>query len=146
MNNKFLIVIKDFIDKSSKHDAQRRNHPSCNNIFDFSDKYTEEKKILNTIKINEFSTNIERGDALENLVKLLFSRIELINSFDVTNKDTVLGQIDINLIAVDDSLYDVWGMVNDYPSNLIGECKNYSSEKVSRPEIEKTGASQVCTK
>ncbi|OYQ63722.1 hypothetical protein B9G53_15525 [Pseudanabaena sp. SR411] len=62
----------------------------------------------------------------------------MINSFDVTNKDTALGQIDINLIAVDNSLYDVWGMVNDYPSNLIGECKNYSSEKVSRPEIEKT--------
>ena len=67
----------------------------------------------------------------------MFNRFSLISSFSVTNRDTALGQIDINLIPIDETIYDIWKMTRDYPCCLIGECKNYKSDKVARPEIEK---------
>ena len=68
----------------------------------------------------------------------MFGRISLITSLSVTNKDTFLGQIDVNLITVDEIIYEIWGLRGDCPSSLIGECKNYKSAKVSRPGIKKS--------
>jgi hypothetical protein len=137
--NKFLSDIQDFINKSIQNDARKMNILTCNNIFKCDDNYQDEKDILSRIKAGNFETTQEQGNLLEELLKKLFNRISLISSLSVTNKDTALGQIDINLITVDEkTIYEVWGMVGDCPSCSIGECKNYQSNKVDRPEIEKT--------
>jgi hypothetical protein len=136
--DKFLIDIQDFVDKSIKNDTCKRNILTCNNIFSCTDDYKEERDILNTIKAGNFKTTKIQGDLLEDLLKKLFNRISLISSLSITNRDTALGQIDISLMTVDETVYEIWGLVGDCPSGLIGECKNYQSEKVARPEIEKT--------
>lgn len=107
-------------------------------MFDLKDNYREEKEILSKIKVGNYSTTTTQGDLLERLLKSLFGRIALISSFSVTNRDTFLGQIDISLIAIDELIYELWGLIEDCPSYSIGECKNYKSEKVSRTEIEKS--------
>jgi hypothetical protein len=61
-----------------------------------------------------------------------------VTSLNVTGKETALGQIDLILIPTDDGLFDLWGMTNDYAKTIIGECKNYTSNKVEKYEIEKT--------
>ena len=137
--DQFLLDIKDFINKSITIDSQKRNAIHCNNAFSFDNNYEEEKKILSKIKLANHKNTKEQGDILEELLKKLFNRITLISSLSVTNKDTALGQIDINLVTIDEMMiYEIWGMIGDYPSCLIGECKNYDSNGVSRPEIEKT--------
>ena len=136
--DKFFLDIKDFINKSIQNDAHKRDVLTCNNTFRCADGYEDEKEILTKIKSGVYKNTKEQGDLLEDLIKKLFNRMSLISSLSVTNKDTALGQIDINLITVDDTVYEVWGMVGDCPSCLIGECKNYQSDKVARPEIEKT--------
>lgn len=135
--DKFLADLQDYITKSINIDSQKNNTLNCYNCFDFSDNYQEEKEIFNKINSGNFKNTKEQGDLLEDLVKSLFRRITLINSLSVTNKDTALGQIDISLIAIDETIYEIWGMVKNAPSCLIGECKNYKSDKVGRPEIEK---------
>lgn len=136
--DQFLSDIKDFIDKSVTIDSQKRNAIHCNNVFSFDNNYEEEREILSKIKAANYKNRKEQGDVLEELLKKLFNRITLISSFSVSNRDTALGQIDINLLTLDEVIYEIWGMIGDYPSCLIGECKNYKSDGVSRPEIEKT--------
>ncbi len=34
-------------------------------------------------------------------------------------------------------LYTIWGISNNIPRTIIGECKNYPKDPVGRPEIEK---------
>ena len=135
--DKFLVDIQDYINKSINIDSRKNNILTCQNCFDNSDQYKQEKEIFKNIKSGNFKNTKEPGDLLENLVKSLFSRITLITSFSITNKDTALGQIDVSLIAIDETIYEIWGMIADFPSCLIGECKNYKSDKVGRPEIEK---------
>jgi len=135
--DKFLIDIKDYINKRIDFDIQKKDFMNCNNCFSCDDEYKLEKEIIQKIKSKDFQNTTEQGNLLENLVKSLFKRITLISSLSVTNKDTALGQIDINLIPIDETIYEIWGMIGDFPSCLIGECKNYKSEKVGRSEIEK---------
>lgn len=135
--NKFLVDIHDYINKRIDFDRQKNNSMNCNNCFSCDDEYKAEKEIFQKIKSNDFQHTTEQGNLLENLVKSLFSRITLISSLSATNKDTALGQIDINLIPIDETIYEIWGMINDSPSCLIGECKNYKSDKVAKSEIEK---------
>jgi hypothetical protein len=111
---------------------------TCKNIFKFDDTYHKEKEILLKIRSRDYSTTTEQGNLLEELLKSLFGRISLISSLSVTNRDTGLGQIDINLLTVDETIFDVWRMVDDHPDCIIGECKNYTTAGVARPEIEKT--------
>jgi len=134
---KFLTDLNSYIRKISSH---QKNQVNCGNIFDNSNSYSSEKAYLDRIKASDFSTTKEQGDLLEELVKSLFSRIDLIHSVEITNRDITLGQIDIQLIPVVDTIYDVWGLLKEQPSGIIGECKNYSKKKqpVGRPEIEKT--------
>ncbi len=134
----FLSDVRDFINKSVKNDERKKDILTCSNIFSCNDGYYDEKNILKRIRDRDYSTTKEQGDLLESLMKKIFNRIDLISSFSVTNRDTALGQIDISLMTVDETIYEVWGMVGDCPSGLIGECKNYESNKVARPEIEKT--------
>jgi hypothetical protein len=134
----FLGDIKDFISKSVKIDSKGTNTLNCNNCFRCNDNYAEEKQIIEDLKNKKFKTSKEQGDCLEILLKKMFKRIELISSFNVTNKDTSLGQIDIILNPIDDTIYDILGLTSDHPNCLIGECKNYKSDGVSREEIEKT--------
>ena len=136
--DKFLLDIQDFINKSTRNDDRKRDVLTCKNTFTCDNGYKSEKEILAKIKAGSFKTTKEQGDLLENLLKSLFNRISLISSLSVTNRDTALGQIDINLMTVDETIYEVWGLVGDCPSCLIGECKNYQTDKVARPEIEKT--------
>ena len=136
--NKFLLDIRDYISKSINFDKKQKNSMNCDNCFCFNDNYTEEKEILSQIKSGNFQNTTEQGNLLENLLKNLFNRFELISSFSVTNRDTALGQIDINLTPIDETIYDIWKMIGDYPYCLIGECKNkLKSKPVEREEIEK---------
>jgi hypothetical protein len=136
--DKFLLDIQDFINKSIQNDDRKRDVLTCNNTFTCDDSYKNENEILTRIKAGSFKTTKEQGDLLEDLLKSLFNRMSLISSLSVTNRDTALGQIDINLMTVDETIYEVWGLIGDCPSCLIGECKNYQTDKVARPEIEKT--------
>lgn len=136
---KFLVEITKYISKSVNLDNRKIDSLNCNNCFDCTDRYTKEKDLINKIKTGIYSNTKDQGDALEELLKSLFDRIDLLHSFDVTNKDTALGQIDISLIPLDNTLYEILGMTEDFPSCLIGECKNYKDpQKVGREDIEKT--------
>lgn len=137
-HDKFLLDIQEFITKSIQNDQRKINCLTCNNIFKCEDNYATERGILAEIKAWSSSTTKTQGDLLEDLLKSLFGRISLITSLSVTNRDTFLGQIDVNLITIDEIIYEIWGLRGDCPSSLIGECKNYKSAKVSRPEIEKS--------
>ena len=137
--DKFLVEITEYIRKSVNLDSRKTDSMTCNNCFDCSDGYVKEKDIINKIKTGIYSSTTDQGNALEELLKSLFDRIDLIHSFNVTNKGTALGQIDISLIPLDNTLYEILGMTDDYPSCLIGECKNYKNpKKVTREDIEKT--------
>ena len=137
--DKFLADITRYISKSINHYKRKTNSINCSNCFDCTDSYRKEKEILNKISIGNYTTTKEQGDALEELLKLLFDRIDVLHSFDVTDRDTALGQIDISLIPLDNTLYEILGMTEDSPSCLIGECKNYKDpKKVGREDIEKT--------
>jgi len=136
--DKFLADIDLFIKKTEAH-CCHKNAISCNNVFENADLYAIEKDLLDKILAGNFSNSKEQGDSLENLVKLLFGKIQLVHSIEVTNKDITLGQIDIQLVPIDDALFEVWGLHTQRPEGIIGECKNYSKKKepIGRPEIEK---------
>jgi hypothetical protein len=127
--------------KKVENSAQK-NQLTCGNCFQNLDDYKEEKILFDRIKIGNFSNTKEQGDALEELVKLMFSRIDLVESVTITTKETAIGQIDIILIPLRDNLYDIWGINGEYPRGIIGECKNYTKKiqdnKVSKSEIEKS--------
>lgn len=102
--DKFLIDIKDYINKRIDFDIQKKDFMNCNNCFSCDDEYKLEKEIIQKIKSKDFQNTTEQGNLLENLVKSLFKRITLISSLSVTNKDTALRQIDINLIPIDETI------------------------------------------
>jgi hypothetical protein len=135
-SDNFIDEVQRFITKAKL--SERLDELNCENIFDNEDSYTKEKSILEKIRLGQFSNTKEKGDALEDLVKSLFGRVDLINSVQICNKETGVGQIDIILIVLRDNIYDVWELASEKPQGIIGECKNYSTNKVSRPEIEKT--------
>ena len=134
--SQFIEEISNFIEKEKN--LELKNELTCDNIFKNSDLYIQEKKLLNQIAAGLFKTTKEQGDALEAVIKSLFKRINLIHNVEVTTKETAIGQIDIVLIPLRENIYDVLGLSFEKPKGLIGECKNYIKNKVSRPEIEKS--------
>jgi hypothetical protein len=133
----FLEEIESFIGKV-KFIEDTRNSFNCSNCFTNDDSYLKEKDLLIRIKADNFETTKEKGDSLENLVKLLFSRIVLIHSVKNTSQESIVGQVDVQLIPTDKNLlFDVLGVKKNYPDSIIGECKNYPNDPVGRPEIEK---------
>ena len=48
-----------------------------------------------------------------------------------------MGQTDIQLLPIDNRLYEIWGIRDCPPMSIIGECKNYPKDPVGREEIEK---------
>lgn len=135
--DKLLTDIDIFIKKSEA--SCFRDAITCKNVFKNADFYAIENELLDKILTGNFSNTKEQGDSLENLVKLLFGKIQLIHSIEITNKDIALGQIDIQLVPIDDALFEIWGLHKQIPEGIIGECKNYSKKKeaIGRPEIEK---------
>lgn len=137
--DKFILDLVNYITKTRNY--YQKNSITCDNVFENLDLYASETELLNKILIGKFSSTKEQGDALENLVKSLFRRIQLVHSIEVTNREVALGQIDIQLIPIeDDGLFEIWGLRKERPQGIIGECKNYSKkqESVGKPEIEKT--------
>lgn len=131
--------ITSYINKLKQFDESQNNLLTCDNCFVNNDNYQSEKEILKKIMMQDFANTKEKGDALENLVKSLFEKISLVNNVKVTSKDISLGQTDIQLVPVDDKLYKIWGIKDRdcFPESMIGECKNYNTQKVGREEIEK---------
>lgn len=131
----FLEDLNGFIQKVKLSEG---DSTTCEKIFSNSDSYLNEKKYLLEISSGQFSTTKDRGDALENLVRSIFNKIDLLDSISLSRKQTILGQIDLQLVTIEDYIYDVWGMARDKPNAeyIIGECKNYT-DPVGRPEIER---------
>ena len=133
---KFVEDLNRFI---AKVQSVEINDPTtCETIFSNLDKYAQEKVYLREIASQNFATAKDRGDALEKLILKLFNRIDLLDSISMTRKETILGQLDLQIVTVRDYIYDVWGMIRDKPEveYIIGECKNYTNP-VGRPEIER---------
>ncbi|WP_319420031.1 hypothetical protein [Pleurocapsa sp. FMAR1] len=133
---KFIEDLNRFISKVQS--AEINNPTTCATIFSNSDQYADEKAYLEELATENFSTAKDRGDALEKLIIKIFNRIDLLDGISITRKETVLGQLDLQLVTVRDFIYDVWGMTRDKPTveYMIGECKNYTNP-VGRPEIER---------
>jgi hypothetical protein len=131
----FLLDLNSFIEKIQ---SRKYESTTCDDVFGNSDSYQREKIYLGEINANKFTTSTDRGNALENLVKCLFSRIDVLTSVSVTRKKTTLGQIDIQISTIQDFIYDIWGMSIDKPevTYIIGECKNYT-KPVGKDEIER---------
>jgi hypothetical protein len=89
--------VSEFIEKVEN--SAQKNQLTCGNCFQNLDDYKEEKILFGKIKIGNFSNTKEQGDALEELVKLMFSRIDLVKSVTITTKETAIGQIDIILMV-----------------------------------------------
>jgi hypothetical protein len=133
----FLEEIHSFIDKLQKYENVK-NSLNCKNCFNNLNSYQEEKLILAKIIDKNYTTTVEQGNTLELLVKSLFEKIDLVHSVKITTKDIAIGQIDIQLVPIDDDmLYEIWGIKKYKPNSIIGECKNYPNSNVGRPEIEK---------
>ncbi|MGL6342524.1 MAG: hypothetical protein ACRC80_25695 [Waterburya sp.] len=133
---KFIEDLNRFISKVQSVEID--DSTTCESIFSNSDKYAEEKVYLQEITSQSFATTKDRGDALEKLILKIFNRIELLDSISMTRKETILGQVDLQIVTVRDYIYDIWGMIRDKPEAeyIIGECKNYTNP-VGRPEIER---------
>ncbi|MEM7595909.1 MAG: hypothetical protein AAF383_31150 [Cyanobacteria bacterium P01_A01_bin.83] len=133
---KFIEDLNRFISKVQS--AEINNPTTCATIFSNFDQYADEKVYLKEIATESFSTTKDCGDALEKLIIKIFNRIDLLDGISVTRKETVLGQLDLQLVTVRDFIYDVWGMTRDKPTveYIIGECKNYTNP-VGKPEIER---------
>jgi hypothetical protein len=136
----FLKDLNSFIEKNES--LSRRDQLTCANCFENNDNYSKEKALIAIVKSNDFSNTSQKGDALENLMKSLFDKISLIDSTEVTNKSTAIGQIDLLLTPLRSNLYDIWGLASEKPKGIIGECKNYtkikSQNKISKQDIEKS--------
>lgn len=132
---KFLEDLNRFIQKVKTYEG---DSTTCETVFSNSDAYSNEKIYLQEMASNKFITAKDRGDALENLIRSIFNRIDLLDGINITRKQTALGQLDLQLVTVKDYIYDIWGMICDRPDveHIIGECKNYT-EPVGRPEIER---------
>jgi hypothetical protein len=110
-------------------------------MFDSSNSYRYESEMLAEVFAEQSNTK-KQGDALESLIKSLFKRVKLFHSVEITNKDITLGQVDIQIIPIHSSAYDLFGVDGCHkPKLIIGECKNYkksNSGKISKEEVEKT--------
>lgn len=133
---KFVEDLNRFIEKVRSSEIGEPT--TCASVFDNSDQYAAEKVYLSEISTENFATSKDRGDALEKLILRIFNRIELLDSITITRKETVLGQLDLQLVTIQDFIYDIWGMTRDKPDveYIIGECKNYTNP-VGKPEIER---------
>jgi len=133
---KFIEDLRTSIVKTKSYETLGAT--TCETIFSNDDNYSIEKKLLSEIDSRNFSTTKDQGDALENLIKNLFNRIQLLDSITITKKDTALGQLDLQIATISDYIYDVLGMSRDKPDvdYIIGECKNYK-DPVGREEIER---------
>jgi hypothetical protein len=136
----FLKDLSSFIEKNES--LSRRDQLTCANCFENNDNYSKEKALIAIVKSNDFSNTSQKGDALENLMKSLFDKISLIDSTEVTNKSTAIGQIDLLLTPLRNNLYDIWGLASEKPKGIIGECENYTKikiqNKISKQDIEKS--------
>jgi hypothetical protein len=130
--------IEDLTECIRKEKICESDSTTCETVFSNSDSYLNEKIYLQEISSDSFNTTKDRGDALENLVRSIFNKIDLLDGISVPRKQTVLGQIDLQISTVRDYIYDIWGMACEKPDvdYIIGECKNYASP-VGRPEIER---------
>lgn len=139
----FLNELKRFVERQIYIQSKVQDSINCCNMFDDEKMYDNEENLISLVDStrSKYSTakTTEQGDALENLMKALFNRVKFIDSIEITNRDTAIGQIDLQLTPIDERAYDILGLMNDKPVGIIGECKNYSSNsKVKREEIEKT--------
>jgi hypothetical protein len=133
----FISEVNDFIERAKKVESFR-NSINCGNCFDLADKYSYERGLVNLIKAGSFPTTKEKGDCLENLIKSLFSRINILQAPKITSCDSNLGQIDIQIIAPDEEIFfSILGIHSERPNGMIGECKNWPASKVGREDIEK---------
>jgi hypothetical protein len=136
----FLKDLSSFIQKDEK--LSRRDQLTCANCFENINCYDKERDLISIVKSDDFSNTLEKGNALEDLMKSLFNMVSLINSTEVTNKSTAIGQIDLLLTPLRSNLYDIWGLASEKPKGIIGECKNYTKvkqqNKISKQEIEKS--------
>jgi hypothetical protein len=136
----FLKDISKFIENAQRI-AEKRGSYHCGNCFENENQYDEEKELIREILDNQFSSQKVKGDCLEKLIKKLFSRIQILQSVDCTSYESNIGQIDIqiNMLEEDTSFDVLLGIKRDFPSGIIGECKNYPNKdsKVSREDIEK---------
>lgn len=135
----FIKDVNDYANRIKSH--YERNTLTCDNAFENLDLYAPENEAHAAIRKGTFSNTTEQGNALESLIKALFSRIQLVHSVTVTNREIALGQIDIQLIPIDNAaLFELWGLSGEHPKSVIGECKNYSKNQAptGKPEIEKT--------
>jgi len=132
---KFIEDLERFIHKVKKCEGEST---TCETVFSNSDSYCQERAYLRELALNKFKTTKERGDVLENLVQSIFNRIDLLDGITVTRKQTLLGQLDLQLVTLRDYIYDIWGMFSDKPESdyIVGECKNYTTP-VGRDEIER---------
>jgi hypothetical protein len=136
---KFLDELNKFISKAQGFESIR-DSLNCGNCFDAENDYEQEKILIEQIKNGEFATEKAKGDCLELFLKRLFSRIKLLHAPDDTSHETNIGQIDIQIIPLDEeAFFNVLGIQRDYPNGFIGECKNYpkKTNKVGREDIEK---------
>jgi hypothetical protein len=134
---KFLNDLNDYIIRLQINETA--NSLNCGNCFNNLDSYENEKIILKEINESNYRNTKEQGDALERLVKSLFKRIPLIYSVELTGKSIDIGQTDIQLYPIADSevFYGIWGIKDEKPKSIIGECKNHPKQNVNNSEIEK---------
>jgi len=139
-NKKRLVDdLKLFIENKQYYESKQANAVNCNNMFDMGKLYENESQLINSVFSTTNQNTTEQGNSLENLMKALFGRIKFLNQVAVTNRDTVIGQIDLQITPIDQTAYDILGLI-ERPQGIIGECKNYKSNKsntVEKEEIEK---------
>jgi hypothetical protein len=134
---KFTSEINQFIQRSQFIESIR-DSINCKNCFCDENLYVEEEALIKRIQDNDFTDTNKKGDCLEEVIKLLFSRIKIIHTPRITNLDSSLGQIDIQIVAPDlQAFFNILGIHKDYPRIIIGECKNWTTKKVGREDIEK---------
>jgi hypothetical protein len=133
----FLDELNKFISKAQGIESIR-DSLNCGNCFDLENDYENEKILIKEIRGGKFTTEKAKGDCLELFLKTLFSRVKLIHAPEMTSHETNIGQIDIQIIPLDEeAFFNILGIQRDYPNGVIGECKNWPSAKVGREDIEK---------
>lgn len=133
----FLQELKCTISRMESIESHDENSVGCKDLFNGEEMYDEEEKLFLQVTSSHKNTT-EQGDALENLLKKLFNRIQFLDCVAVTNKDIAIGQIDLQLNVISDRAYKFLGLIDESPLGLMGECKNYGfNKKVPKDDIEK---------
>lgn len=86
----------------------------------------------------------EQGNLLENFMKTFFSRIVVFKPSIKSNSRTFIGQIDISLTPVSESVFSVFNTPKTQPTGIIGECKNYIKGEKSDNRVGKTEIEKIC--